>query len=522
MTYNEIMQKAGKQIFPKVYYVLDGNRVDLDEDDFKYARIFYNSNIVGTLMKGLELEVKSLIPSSDIYLEITAKYDEKEAIKLYGGYKFLEEPTYNADSKTYTYKLYDEMLASMVDYVSLGIEYPTTIYDFFVKLCEACGYTTNVESLPNGDKLLEKDIYTGIGFTYRDVFQDIGQATGTLFYIENNEVKELTFGTEEIVINDDILKNQNISLGRHFGPVNSIVLTRAGGADSIYKKDEESVLENGVCEFKIEDNQLMNENNRDEFLPALLERLKGIEFDIFDTELVGYGGFEPLAKIRLETADGEEEKVFNSYVFNNEQIITQGFSESIYTEYPEETQTDYKASDTTDRRLNQVFIIVNKQNQTITSLVETTNRVSEGFDSLEQNVIDVNDKIDNNNEMLETLRTEVIQNNTSVTAKIEKIESDLETGVENLKNTLVTIDINGISVSTNTSAIKTLMTNEKFAIQDKNDKDLFFVGYDYELGKTVSRIDNLTVTNYFIAGYHRTEKYKNKNGEYRTGDFYIE
>ena len=38
------------------------------------------------------------------------------------------------------------------------------------------------------------------------------------------------------------------------------------------------------------------------------------EFDLFDLELVGFGWFEPLDKIEIQTGD----KIYNSFIFNNE------------------------------------------------------------------------------------------------------------------------------------------------------------------------------------------------------------
>ena len=39
--------------------------------------------------------------------------------------------------------------------------------------------------------------------------------------------------------------------------------------------------------------------------------------------------------------------------------------ENIFTEMPQETETDYTKADKTDRKINQTYLIVDKQNQTI-------------------------------------------------------------------------------------------------------------------------------------------------------------
>ena len=49
--------------------------------------------------------------------------------------------------------------------------------------------------------------------------------------------------------------------------------------------------------------------------------------------------------------------------------IKRGISEDIFTDHPEKSETDYKKSDKTDNRINQAYIIVNKQNQEIDELI---------------------------------------------------------------------------------------------------------------------------------------------------------
>ena len=372
MTYEQIIQKTGKRITPRVFYYEDGNEISINRDEFQQAKFLYNASLVGTIMFGVELEVKTLLPDTEIFIEITARYNEYTQKKVYGGYFRRNEPKYNADSKTYSYEMYDKFITAMVSYKPLQIEYPTTVFNFFKQLVNELNFTTDITSLPNGEQVIEKDIYEKINYTYRDVLNDIGQATGTLFIIDGTVIKKCTFGVSEIVVNDDILKNQNITLGEHYGPINTIVLSRSGNSDNIYYPE---VLPEKPIEFIISDNQLMNENNRDLYLKEIYNQLKGIEFDIYDTKLVGYGGFEPLSKIKIVTGGKE----YNSYVFNNEVTITQGYEEVIYTEKPKEMKVDYSASDTTDRRLNQVFIIARKNEKEIQAVVDTTEKIEKNL-----------------------------------------------------------------------------------------------------------------------------------------------
>ena len=380
MTYNEIIQKVGRKIAKRVYYYEDNVITYIDINDIVSVKPSFATKLIGTVMLGIELELKTYLPDEEIYVEIEASYNGNKAIKKYGPYYLKEIPLYSADTKTYTHQLYDGILKSMIDYVPLAILYPCTIYEYFCKLVEDIGYANGVENLPNGHLLMDSDMYLDNNFTKRDVLEDIAEANGVLFYIDENTIKNVSLGEEPAVINDDILKNTNIEFGEHFGPINSIVLTRSADSDSIYILDEESVDRNGLCEYKISDNQLMNNNNRSDFLPALLNQLKGIEYDIFDTELTGYGGFAPLQKVEFQTGGN----IYKSYVFNNEIEISQGYSEAIYTDMPEETTTDYKASGTTDKLETMVYRIADKQNKKIEDVIQEVDKNSEKITSVKQ------------------------------------------------------------------------------------------------------------------------------------------
>ena len=392
MTYYEIMQKPGKRIHPKFYYYDSTNtKVEIDRDDINSVKLYFNAPLTGSVMLGLDAELKYELPDVAIYFQNTATYNGTNATKTYGPFYLKEKPSFNASSKAYEHTMYDGFLKAMVDYQPITITYPTTVLDFFKQLCLECGYTTNITSLPNSSRTITMDIYEGINFTYRDVFDDIANATGSLFRCNNNVIEKCSLGTSAITVDDDLLKNQNIDLGEHFGPINCVVLSRSGGADNIYKRDETLTSWN---EYKIVDNQLMNDNNRSDYLDELYTALYGIEYDIFDLELVGYGGFNPLDKVSITTNN----TTYTSYVFNNEIKFTQGVEECIYTEIPEESTTDYTAASTTDKKINQTYIIANKNTQQIQSVVsqigdrsEKTTTITQDIDTISQQISQVAD-----------------------------------------------------------------------------------------------------------------------------------
>ena len=383
------MQKAGRRIDPKLYYYDNDNKIEITHDDIDSIKLYFNAVLSGSTMLGLTVTSKVKLPNKAIYFQNTVSFNDTTATNTYGPFYLKEEPELNADSKTYEYIMYDGFLNAMTDYQPIMINYPCTVLEFLKQLCTECGYTTNITSLPNGSRIIKKDIYADINFTYRDVFDDIGQATATLFRCNNNQVEKCSLGTSTITVDDDLLKNQNISLGEHFGPINSVVLSRSSESDNIYKRDETLTSWN---EYKIVDNQLMNNNDRSDYLNELYDVLYGIEYDIFDLELVGYGGFNPLDKIEIVTNNTS----YHSYVLNNEIEFSQGITECIYTEMPEESTTDYKAASTTDKKINQTWIIANKNTQQIEQVIQTQSSQSEMINSIQDGLDDLVDQIDSN------------------------------------------------------------------------------------------------------------------------------
>lgn len=363
MTYNEIMQKAGKRIKPNLYYYNNDVKIEISRNDIIKIRPHYSAGLIGTIMRGLEIELKISIPTSTIYFKNMAMFEENSQTKDYGEYYLKEKGTYNADTKTYTYQFYDGFLKLMVPYKAITIDYPCTVNDFIKKLANEMGLKCNIE-LTNGSNYLGTDIYENIDMTYRDVIADIGQGTFTLFEIVNNELKVCNFKENEININDDILKNKNITFNKKNGAFNTIIISRSAESDSLSKSNPENLPDDEKIAYRISDCQLLNRNDRGDYLDGLLNKVYGIEYYIYDVELTGFGGFEPLQKIKFETGS----ETFYSYVLNNEEIITQGYEENISASEIENVEQNYKVTDTDDRKINNVSLIVDKQQKEINAL----------------------------------------------------------------------------------------------------------------------------------------------------------
>ena len=178
-------------------------------------------------------------------------------------------------------------------------------------------------------------------------------------------------------------------MARSIGPINSIVLSRAGESDNVYLRDEDSVEENGLCEVKIVDNQIMNFNDRSDYLQGILNALNGFYYYINDFSSTGILYYDVYDVYDIQVGNN----TYKSVMLNDEIGITQGIEELVHTDMPEQSETDYTKADKTDRQINKTYIIVDKQNQTIESVVSNVSEQNTKIARITQTVDELNSKI---------------------------------------------------------------------------------------------------------------------------------
>ena len=177
--------------------------------------------------------------------------------------------------------------------------------------------------------------------------------------------------------------------GQKYGVINSIVLSRSGESDNVYLRDEDSVAQNGLTEVKIVDNQIMNFNNRSDYLQGILNALNGLYYYLNDFNSTGILYYEvgDLYNVRIG------ENTYQCLMLNDEVNVTTGIEEIIHTDMPEKSETDYSKADKTDMRINKTYLIVDKQNQKIESVVNSVTKQNDKISKITQTVDEINSKI---------------------------------------------------------------------------------------------------------------------------------
>ena len=154
-------------------------------------------------------------------------------------------------------------------------------------------------------------------------------------------------------------------------------------------RDEESVEENGLTEVKIVDNQIMNFNNRSDYLQGILNALNGLYYYLNDFNSTGILYYEVGDLYNVQIG----ESTYQCLMLNDEVNVTTGIEEIIHTDMPEKSETDYSKADKTDMRINKTYLIVDKQNQTIESVVNNVTEQNNKISQITQTVDEINSKI---------------------------------------------------------------------------------------------------------------------------------
>ena len=376
--FKEKIKEFGREIDSKITYTLNNEEIELGNEDLNSVSLHYEGGILKSVMKQLDIDSNVEIPLETILTyEFGVKVGNEYEYINYGNFVVYKVEK-QEDTSSYKITCYDKMLYSMKDYVNMNLIYPITIRNYIIEICDWLGldFANTSDTFANYDKAIPNELYlddegNSLGYTFRDVLDELAEVTASTICINDDDELEIRYITDtEDTIDEEYLKDVNVNFGETFGPINVIVLSRSAGSDNIYYP---AILPENPKELKISDNQIMNGNDRDIYLAGIYNKLNGLTYMLNDYSSTGICYYDVCDRYNVQIG----ENTYSCVMFNDEINITQGLEEKIYTDLPEETVTDYTKADTTDRRINQVSLIVDKQAGVIQSLVDNTTYISD-------------------------------------------------------------------------------------------------------------------------------------------------
>ena len=366
--------------------VITYNDVTLEEEIYSITP-HYNADLLKSVMKQLDIELSVDIPLNTIInCQIGIKVNGSYEMLNYGNYVVYKSEK-QEDTNTYKITCYDKMIYSMKKNEDLGVDYPIKIKDYLVALGNKIGLSVANTTFYNQDMKIPSELYLGQDYTYRDILDEIAQATGSIICLNENDEIQVKYPTQtNDTIDEEYLKDVNVKFGERYGAINTIVLSRSGGSDNVYYP---SPLPQNPVEIKIVDNQIMNFNNRSDYLEGIYNALNGLYYYINDFTSTGILYYDVGDLYNIQVG----ENTYQCLMLNDEINVTTGIEEIIHTDMPEKSETDYSKADKTDMRINKTYLIVDKQNQKIESVVNSVTEQNNKISQITQTVDEVNSKI---------------------------------------------------------------------------------------------------------------------------------
>lgn len=181
------------------------------EDEINSITPHYEADILKSVMKQLDLELTVDIPlNTVINCQIGILVGNDYEMLNYGNYVVYKSEK-QEDTNTYKLTCYDKMLYSMKQNEDLGIEYPIKIKDYLIALGNKIGLSVANTTFYNQDLQIPSELYLGQEYTYRDILDEIAQATGSIICLNENDEIVVKYPTiTNDTIDEDYLKDINV------------------------------------------------------------------------------------------------------------------------------------------------------------------------------------------------------------------------------------------------------------------------------------------------------------------------
>ena len=206
--FKEEIKTLGKQQSVRITYTLNNEQIILTDEDINSATPNYEASLLKSVMKVLELDSNVSIPKgTEIKFEYGLLVNGAYEYLNYGNYIVAKEPEKQEDTLSYKITCYDKMLYSMKDYEHIEITYPCTIKEYLIALCNKIGLEFKDSTFANQDREIQNELfmttnedgtYSSMGYTYRDVLDQIAETTGGCICLTLDDKVEVRYVNKTI------------------------------------------------------------------------------------------------------------------------------------------------------------------------------------------------------------------------------------------------------------------------------------------------------------------------------------
>lgn len=360
------------------------NNVELDDDCYEEGNIFGTA-----IAKALSFEIDSSVDLEG------KEFKYYTGIKTTAGIEWIDLGTYiiqdveiNDTTRIATINAMDYMLKTNVEYKS-DLQYSNnniTLGQVAQEACNKAGITLATTDFPNVTFIVDSNQFEQ-GTLIRQVISAIAQISGTVAKVRNDDklyfITPKTTGTVRKVFNLSDYSEAEIKRATH--PINLVSLGMSDvKGENVVMRDEQSILFNGENSLVINDNPFAyTEAKRQQLITAIFNAVKGFEYKAYELTGQGLPYLETLDNIQLKDFEGN---TYNSFLFRFYHKSPNGLETEMSAPSITKATVAYQNVATAEQIAKRTEIIVNKQEQTITSIIENQGEFEDKLTQVEQDI----------------------------------------------------------------------------------------------------------------------------------------
>ena len=379
------------------------DKIIVDSKEYKitnvqyYDDVYEEGNIIGTaIARCLEFEIENIVDLEGKEVEYLAGIKVNNSIEWISlGNFIIQDVDPNDTTNINKVTAMDYMLKTNTVYNST-LNYSNGKITLLQVMQEACTNSNLVlatTDFVNKDFIVDSNQFTENALN-RQVIQAVAQISGTVSKIKNDNKLYLINPNEITNVSKVFTLNnyEEAEIKRNTHPINLVSLGMKDiEGENITLRDEESINKNGENSLVINDNPFAyTQAKREQLITALFNTIKGFEYKSYTFKCQGLPYLETMDKVQFKDKEGN---TYDSYVFRFNYKSPNGLESTIEAPSIIKATVNYQNVPSALDIAKRTEILVDKQNQTITSVVSNVAEQNQKISQVTQTVNELNSKI---------------------------------------------------------------------------------------------------------------------------------
>ena len=374
--------------------------VNTTYEDYRYvdtATLCIGQFVARTISGELMNPNNSIImENKEIKVELGVKTESGTNYYSLGNF-LITKPSDDAVKDKTSFEAMDYTKKFNKEFDATGLTFPCTALQLAQFCCQKCGVELGSTSFTNSSFVIDSNQYE-TGDTFRKVMQDIGKLAYSWVRIGWDNKCYIDFSFSSTVADTDKIGTSNYYdltvQSEKFGPVNRVVIGMSDiEGENVVLEDSTSIEQNGVCELQIMDNNLTYTPELRQQAITSANKLFGLSFVPVEINTTGHPWLLGNETVEIEKLDGTKIKTipFDRTIEYGGHIKTKLVSKA-----DTKTETEYKNPGTLETAIKQTRIIVNKQEQEISQVIQQQESQTEIINSVQDSIDNLTEQINEN------------------------------------------------------------------------------------------------------------------------------